>query len=162
MFTSVKRDIAKHSKAFEACIEKCNATQVLDAINWSKWGGAKDVKAKLITVDENSEFSGNLSILPAPNLVTTVIVVYLRGMKPQGVNASTRRLANPFQFNFIGFATDHWTSTQSYIQTDIPYKGNPNAEQPKPTNAQEAYRAARRGLVIRIVFVKKVSCHKTW
>jgi hypothetical protein len=51
---------------------------------------------------------------------------------------------NLFHLDFLGFAIDNYNGLGKCVVTDIPYRRDPQAKQPKLTKAQEAYRAAER------------------
>lgn len=127
----------QHKQCYEACKAKCTETRVLDAQNWSQWGGSRDVKQKLEEIEDLSEVDGILYILPAPSLIATIIVKYLRRVQTKGHNDdASLRLKNLKQFDYLQVAIRNYKTGIKYIASDVSYTPDPNAQKPKPTQRQ--------------------------
>ncbi|KAM0454378.1 hypothetical protein ACHAPV_008458 [Trichoderma viride] len=108
VFEIANKDWRQYDDVYEASIVKCFRTRVLDAHQWSEWGGHRDVRAKLSEMYRFSEVDGYIHVLPAPTLVAIVAVKVLRNIQTKNNDDEANILLdNLFQFDYLGFAIEN-------------------------------------------------------
>ncbi|KAL7965960.1 hypothetical protein HDV63DRAFT_407974 [Trichoderma sp. SZMC 28014] len=126
-FEIAGRDWRDHDEVYHACIAKCNRTRVLDAYQWSEWGGQNDARRKLSEMYRFSRQDRYIHVLPASTLVAIVVLKVLRNVQTRyNDDQATIMLRNLRQFDYLGFAIDNYKPGIKFIATDVPWGADPD------------------------------------
>lgn len=97
----------EHRHPYDAAVDKCFNTRVLEAKDWSGWGGQRNLKISIEQLDEYSEMDGCLYILPDSTMIATVVVISLRRVQPRDTDDTLLRLRLLRQLDHLALAIKH-------------------------------------------------------
>ncbi|EHK26799.1 uncharacterized protein TRIVIDRAFT_62602 [Trichoderma virens Gv29-8] len=125
VFEMVGVDHNKHTPCYQACVEKCVLTRVLEAQNWSGWGGYRDFTMKLSEIARHTMFFKVVHIMNAPSVVAAIAVKKLRHVDTNGKDDVSSLLTKAKTFEYAHASIQVWKPTHKVIRTDRPYDGLP-------------------------------------
>ncbi|KAL7907768.1 hypothetical protein GGI35DRAFT_486778 [Trichoderma velutinum] len=100
---------------FEACIRKCLTSRALEAQNWSKWGGYRDLCLKIRDIVYFSELHGKYHILPATTIVGSIVVKRLRKVDTSGLDEISCLMMRYKVFEFAHASVKHYNERGNKI-----------------------------------------------
>jgi hypothetical protein len=120
-----------HARAFNDTVKKFARSRVLDATNWSEWGGYRAARDKLREMYMLAMDQEKLIILPAPILIAIVVLRQYRGVQTTGKDDASVIFKNLHQMSFVSFAIENYTRGIKFTTTDIQWHLDPTALRPK-------------------------------